>query len=50
MPPKVVRQESENPRITRKTFKDELEKSGAQISLSTESNILHKAELIGHRP
>ena len=47
---RIVRQVHENPRITRKAIKDDLEQSGVQISLSTVSNILHRAELKGRRP
>ena len=47
---RTVRQVHENPRITRKAIKDDLEQSGVQISLSTVSNILHRAELKGRRP
>jgi transposase len=47
---KVFRQSLVNPRITRKAIKDELEESGVNVSLSTVSNILHKAGLKGCRP
>lgn len=47
---KIVRQVHENPRITRKAIKDDLEQSGVHVSLSTVSNILHRADLMGRRP
>jgi transposase len=47
---KVVRQTFVNPIITHKAIKDKLQESGVNVSLSTVSNILHKAGLRGHRP
>jgi transposase len=47
---KVVRQVLANPRTTRKNIKDQLSDLGVTVSLSTVSNVLHRADLRGRRP
>lgn len=47
---KVVRQVLANPRTTRKNIEEQLSDMGVTVSLSTVSNILHRADLRGHRP